>query len=218
MIHCRTVRHFGPPSMSWCMPVSSCGTSAVARLRCPRHRVPPTRTVAYLARQREVIPLCPANLASHPRVPDVPCEPRHRWCAKRSPIAQRDRFALTASDLLGRYTPPDVGQTTRDSTYTYDKDKLLVNASTPRDGVAFTHDGTGRVLTGTVCHSRMPISSASSPGRRRLQGHRRTRSAFPEVRDVGVPRSPERTHHDGDLCLRCCGAARVDAHRRPSAS
>jgi N6-L-threonylcarbamoyladenine synthase len=49
-------------------------------------------------------------------------------------------FGFTASDLLGRYTPPDVGQTPRDSTYTYDTDKLLTNASTPRDALAFTHD------------------------------------------------------------------------------
>jgi YD repeat-containing protein len=65
------------------------------------------------------------------------------------PGAVAHAFGFTASDLIGRYTPPDVGQTPRDFTYTYDKDNLLTNASTPRDALAFTHDNTGRVLTGT---------------------------------------------------------------------
>ncbi len=68
------------------------------------------------------------------------------------------QFGFTASDLLGTYTPPDVGQNPRDYTYTYDKDKLLTNASTPRDALAFTYDGTGRALSGTDGTRRTALS------------------------------------------------------------
>ena len=68
------------------------------------------------------------------------------------------QFGFTASDLLGKYTPPDVGQSPRDSTYTYDKDKLLTNASTPRDALSFTYDGTGRALSGTDGTRRTALS------------------------------------------------------------
>jgi YD repeat-containing protein len=70
-------------------------------------------------------------------------------------------FGFNLGDLVSTYTPPDVGQNPRTTSFAYDKDQLPTQETTPAVASTFGFDGTKRLVTRTdgarsVLYERLP--------------------------------------------------------------
>jgi len=70
-------------------------------------------------------------------------------------------FGFNLGDLVSTYTPPDVGQNPRTTSFAYDKDQLPTQETTPAVTSTFGFDGTKRLVTRTdgarsVLYERLP--------------------------------------------------------------